>query len=59
MRRQLKITALIVTHDAEEAAALADRIITLQAGRLNMAESNPDPAGVGNPARDPVQFQIS
>jgi len=34
LRRRLGMTALIVTHDPEEAAALADRILVLREGRL-------------------------
>jgi len=34
LRRQLGMTALIVTHDPAEAAALADRILVLRDGRL-------------------------
>lgn len=41
LRRRLGLTALIVTHDAEEAAALADRVIALRAGLQVAADLEP------------------
>ncbi|RUQ37062.1 MAG: ATP-binding cassette domain-containing protein [Candidatus Competibacteraceae bacterium] len=41
LRRHLGLTALIVTHDAEEAVTLADRVIILQAGLLLPAAATP------------------
>ncbi|ARC89083.1 ABC transporter ATP-binding protein [Rhodovulum sp. MB263] len=35
LRRRLGMTALIVTHDPSEARALADRSVTIEAGRLS------------------------
>lgn len=41
LRRAAGMTALIVTHDAEEAAALADRTVTLRAGELHEERTTP------------------
>lgn len=37
LRRQLRVTTIYVTHDEDDAAALADRTITLRAGRIDDA----------------------
>jgi iron(III) transport system ATP-binding protein len=34
LQRRLKITSLYVTHDQEEAMALSDRVVVMQAGRI-------------------------
>jgi ABC-type sulfate/molybdate transport systems ATPase subunit len=38
LRRALGITALVVTHDPEEASALADRVVRLRDGRVVAAD---------------------
>ena len=35
LRRQLQLTAIYVTHDSEDAEALADRTITIRSARVN------------------------
>ncbi|WP_287027871.1 ABC transporter ATP-binding protein [Pseudomonas sp. UBA6310] len=37
--RELKMTALLVTHDQEEAFAMADRVAIMQAGRLEQIDA--------------------
>jgi iron(III) transport system ATP-binding protein len=40
--REVRATAVIVTHDAEEAMRLADRIVVMRAGRLIQAGTAPE-----------------
>jgi ABC-type sugar transport system ATPase subunit len=35
LRRQLAVTTVYVTHDREDAAVLADRVIEMSAGRIS------------------------
>ena len=35
LRRELPVTTLYVTHDREDAAVLADRVIEMSAGRIS------------------------
>jgi ABC-type sulfate/molybdate transport systems ATPase subunit len=37
IRRELGLTVLHVTHDREEAAELADRVVRMRAGRIETA----------------------
>jgi iron(III) transport system ATP-binding protein len=39
LQRQLRVTTVSVTHDAEDAAALADRTVTLHRGRLSLGST--------------------
>ena len=34
LRRELQVTMVYVTHDREDAAALADRVVEMRAGRI-------------------------
>jgi osmoprotectant transport system ATP-binding protein len=40
LRRELEITAILVTHDLHEAALLADRIAVMRGGRIEQAASS-------------------
>ncbi|MCF8481661.1 MAG: ATP-binding cassette domain-containing protein [Rhodospirillum sp.] len=51
LRRTLGMTALVVTHDPEEARVLADRVIYLRDGKLVQADKGGASTGARSPAR--------
>ena len=53
-------TALLVTHDVQEAVALADRVILIEQGRiaLDLAIDQPRPRALGNAALAALEQQI-
>ena len=41
MRRRLRVTTLLVTHDLREAAQIADRVAVLRTGRIEQIDTPP------------------
>ncbi len=58
--QEQKFTAILVTHDVEEAVYLADRIIVLNQGKidLNLAIALPRPRNPGSVAFADLKAQI-
>jgi osmoprotectant transport system ATP-binding protein len=57
LRRELRVTALLVTHDLQEAARLADRIAVMREGRVEQVAEPREL--VGSPATDYVRRLVS
>ncbi len=59
LQRALRLTTVYVTHDREDAAVLADRIVEMRAGGIIAVHGNPDERRNAREARAPVAWYCS